>query len=287
MRKAIQSLRQILIWSIVVFLISSCTTQENAKVKAWIDTPRDGASYNVNAPVNIMSHVYAKDGASEVMLYINGEAYRREAIPADSEEMTSITQEWVPVAPGDMLIQVVALDKNGEKSLPASVLINVKDTNTISATPLITLTEPIATTVTPIITISPSITTTITPTPTMTPTRYISPTHTEKAPDTQFPPAPVQTSPGNGVTLSCRSTQKLVWEPVYDESGIEAYYVKMELLTGTGEWQAAAGYGPTTDTQVSANVQCGIIYRWMVTAKDGAGNSGHWSELHTFIIALE
>jgi hypothetical protein len=36
-----------------------------------------------------------------------------------------------------------------------------------------------------------------------------------------------------------------------------------------------------------ADVDCGIIYRWMVRAQDGAGNISNWSTMYTFSLTLE
>ena len=158
-----------------MFLLSSCTTQENVKVKAWIDLPREGASYEVNSPIKIMSHTYAKDGLGEIILSINGEAYRRDAVQSTAEELISYTQEWVPSEPGQYVVQVKGIDINGEVSLPAIVGVEVIEKEMASATPVITVTEVVETTVTPVITFTPSFTPTryISITPSLTSTRYI------------------------------------------------------------------------------------------------------------------
>lgn len=105
--------------------------------------------------------------------------------------------------------------------------------------------------------------------------------------DTTAPPVPSPAVPANGLELSCRSSQTLAWIPVKDDSsGISGYYVKLERQVKKGAWQSAAGYGPVTDKQVSANVECGGIYRWMVRAQDGAGNISNWSAPSTFSIVL-
>ncbi|MBI9050436.1 MAG: hypothetical protein JEZ00_13525 [Anaerolineaceae bacterium] len=272
---------------IFVILFSSCTTQENVKVKAWIDTPQDGATYEVNTPVNIMSHAYAKDGVGEIMLSINGEAYRRDAAPPSDDNLISMTQEWVPKEPGEYVVQVKVIDVNGEVSLPAIVGVEVAEKKMASATPVITATEVVETTVTPVITFTPSFTPTryISITPTISPTRYISVTPIPV--DNQGPPAPIPAVPANGLELGCRSTQTLAWQPVSDPSGIDGYYVKVELVSGTGDWQSAGGYGPISGKQVDISVDCGIKYRWMVRAQDGAGNFSDWSSKSEFIIILE
>jgi hypothetical protein len=86
--------------------------------------------------------------------------------------------------------------------------------------------------------------------------------------------------------LSCRSKQTLAWLPVSDPSGISGYYVKLEMEVKPGEWRSAGGYGPISGKQVTVNVQCGGIYRWMVRAQDGAGNYSDWSSPSTFSVTL-
>ena len=84
--------------------------------------------------------------------------------------------------------------------------------------------------------------------------------------------------------LTCRSTQTLAWLPV-SGSGI-SYYVKLEMEVKPGQWKSAGGYGPINDKQVTVNVQCGGIYRWMVRAQDSAGNYSDWSAPSAFSVTL-
>jgi len=78
----------------------------------------------------------------------------------------------------------------------------------------------------------------------------------------------------------------LVWLPVDDPSGIAGYYVKLELEVKPGAWQSAGGYGPVSGKKVDVNVNCGVRYRWMVRAQDGAGNISDWSAPSYFSITL-
>ena len=273
---------------LLLTLISGCTTQDSVKVKAWIDTPRDGATYEVNTPVQIMSHAYAKDGFGEIMLYINGEAYRRDPAPPSDDDLISITQEWIPAESGQYVVEVKVIDVNGEESLPAMIGVEISEKEMASATPVITATEVEVISPTPVISVTPTITPTFTPTIAIwTNTPTIHPTVTAEPVDNEAPPVPMPMVPANGLELGCRSTQNLVWQPVNDMSGIDGYYVKLERLSGTGTWESIGGYGPIHDKQVEVSVDCGIKYRWMVRAQDGAGNFSDWSSLSEFIIVLE
>ncbi len=117
----------------------------------------------------------------------------------------------------------------------------------------------------------------------VTPTRTRTPT---TPPDNTAPAAPSPQVPANGLAVACRTTQTLAWLPVGDASGIAGYYVKLERQVRAGEWQSAAGYGPVSDKQVTANVQCGGIYRWAVRARDNAGNYSDWSSWSQFGVNL-
>ncbi len=98
------------------------------------------------------------------------------------------------------------------------------------------------------------------------------------------PSVPSPVVPANGLVLTCRSTQTLAWLPV-SGSGIQ-YYVKLEMEVKPGQWKSAGGYGPINDKQVTVNVQCGGIYRWMVRAQDSSGNYSDWSAPSSFSITL-
>jgi hypothetical protein len=104
--------------------------------------------------------------------------------------------------------------------------------------------------------------------------------------DTTPPPVPSPQVPRDGLAIDCKSTQTLAWLPVSDPSGIAGYYVKLERQVTTNNWQSVRGWGPVTDKQVTANVDCGGIYRWAVRAQDGAGNYSDWSAWSHFSIKL-
>jgi hypothetical protein len=73
---------------------------------------------------------------------------------------------------------------------------------------------------------------------------------------------------------------------VTDPSGIAGYYVTLELEITKGKWQAIGKYGPVPGKQLDVDVQCGGVYRWMVRAKDNAGNYSGWSAPSYFSINL-
>jgi hypothetical protein len=278
---------------VIVFLLAwglgACAGAPTAAAQAWIDYPPDGDTLALGAPVTVISHAFAREGVSEVVLSVNGEAYRRDVPEGAGDDFVSMRQVWAPVEAGSYTLQVQAYDRQGGISNPATVNVEVlgeaqaplpSPTLVVTATPVDTLTPvPTATevvTVIPVISVTPVITVT-------------SPPPAEPPPpvaDTQAPPAPAPAVPANGLELACRATQTLAWLPVDDPSGISGYYVKLEMEVKAGEWQAVAGYGPIPDKQVGVNVDCGVRYRWMVRAQDGVGNLSNWSAPSTFSIVL-
>jgi len=102
-------------------------------------------------------------------------------------------------------------------------------------------------------------------------------------PDVEGPPAPLPLEPEDGAILSCRPSVTLVWQPVYDPSGISAYWGKLEIEVTEDTWQSG-GWGPVSENKKVVDVSCGRSYRWRVWAVDGAGNMGNWSNLSYFSV---
>jgi hypothetical protein len=144
---------------IVCAVTASCAGPGTTGPETWIDNPRDGASIQPGTAVTVKSHVFAKGGVTEIVLSVNGEAYRRDVPPDGSSEFISIKQDWTPDKPGTYRLQVQGFDSLGKPSNPASVLVEVKGKTEVAV-------------VNPVISVTPV--NTITPTATVTPTRMIS-----------------------------------------------------------------------------------------------------------------
>jgi len=280
--------RKIILLIFLVFLVLggvSCAQNSESHPRAWIDYPRDGDIFSLGEPITVISHAFAREGVAEVVLSVNGEAYRRD-VPAEAgQDFVSLQQDWVPSEAGLYTLQVKAYDNQGQPGNPANIAIEIKGISP-SPTPVgPTLVPPVS--VTPVITATFVVTVTPVPIITVPPPIIISPTvPPPPPPDTSPPPAPSPAVPANGLELDCRSTQTLAWLPVSDPSGITGYYVKLEIESTPGNWQSAGGYGPVSGKQVNANVQCGGIYRWMVRAQDGAGNYSSWASPSYFSVNL-
>jgi hypothetical protein len=358
----------LLIYILTLFSVlgtSACGRVADAGPRVWIDFPGDGVSVPLGTVVTVMSHAYAQGGVAEIVLTIDGAAYRRDAPATPGAQYVQVSQDWLPPAEGIYALQVQAYGVGGQLSNTVSITVRVG-----GITPTPTATTPPTSTPTATATTPP--TSTFTPSPTIPPNagiqfwadppqiqagtcttirwhvenaarvifgnvdqpfdgsyqaclchseRYtltvvqldasqvsqtldipvngscVTPTtpapQQEQQPppqpqqDTTAPPVPSPAVPANGLTLSCRSTQTLVWMPVKDPSSPVRYYVKLEISVKKGQWQSAGGYGPITGKQVDANVQCGGIYRWVVRAEDAAGNVSNWSAPSGFAINLD
>lgn len=300
--------------------MAACASGTEADPRAWIDFPRDGATIPVGSLVTVVSHASAQEGVAEVLLLINGEAYRRDPPAEAGASFSEIRQEWLPDEAGLYTLQVKTYDATGAVSSPHGITIQVVAevsdappaavTNTATATetavpmdtpsptqsptqtqmPTQTATATLAftPTATPTSTNTPTlIPPTATATPTMTPTPTFTPTPTPTPPDTIPPPVPTPMVPANDLPLSCRTSQTLAWLPVEDESGIAGYYVKLERQVVTNQWDPVGDWGPLPDKQIDVEVQCGPFYRWAVRALDGSGNLSSWSAWSHFSVGID
>ncbi|MBL7162669.1 MAG: hypothetical protein ISS57_08690 [Anaerolineales bacterium] len=301
----------VMILTIMTGTLSSCVRETTAPLRVWIDYPREGSVISLGETVTVMSHVYAREGVADVILAVNGEAYRRDAPLEAGINFTEINQEWLPAEAGVYTLQVWVYDTSGESSNPATVSVSVTDEviaeEVIDAAAEEPITPPTET-FTPVVSDTPTLTLVISDTPTLTPTftatlpptdtptlhpPTYTPTFTPTASatpvpvDTTPPPAPVPVVPADGLVVSCRASQTLAWTPVTDPIGINGYYVELEKEITAGSWQNAGAWGPISGKQLDVPVDCGIRYRWVVRAEDGAGNFSDWSSISHFGVNLD
>jgi len=88
----------------------------------------------VGTPVVVTFHAYAQEGVAEIALSVNGEEYIRKPAPQTGEQFIEITQEWLPEAAGEYVLQIRAYDTKGEVSNPASVRVEVVPAVTLRMT---------------------------------------------------------------------------------------------------------------------------------------------------------
>jgi hypothetical protein len=158
----------------------SCEQEVETGPRAWIDYPRDKSSVPVGAPVSVISHAYARDGVAEVLLSVDGEAYRRDPPAQPGATFSEVTQEWLPQEEGAYTLQVVTYDTAGETSNPATISVRV--TGEVAAVP----------TDTPVVTPPPGVSAVPTDTPVPPTDTPVSPTDTPFLP-TDTPVLPTDT----------------------------------------------------------------------------------------------
>ena len=156
----------------------SCGEEVPTVPRAWIDFPREGSTVQAGTPVSVISHAYAREGVAEVLLSVNGEAYRRDPPAQPGATFSEVTQEWIPEDEGVHTLRVTTFDAAGETGSQASISVNV-----VSA---IAAAQP-ETPVSPVDSAPPP---TDTPVPTDTPT---PPTDEPVHPDTPIPPTDTPT----------------------------------------------------------------------------------------------
>jgi hypothetical protein len=222
--------------------------------RAWIDFPRDGVSVPVGASVTIVSHAYAEDGVVEVLLSVNGVAYRRDPPTDAGDTLVEVRQEWVPTEPGSYILEVRAYDGAGEVSGSDSIAIRV--TGDAAPTEVGSPTEvPVATIVpTEVPEATATYVPTVTPVPTLVPTDVPVPTDT--------PPPPPQVNfwvDDDSITAGDCTTLhwEVSWTTYLEVNGTE--------VAGTGTWSVcpestvtytihAEGPGGTVDQSLVVTV---------------------------------
>lgn len=110
--------------------MTACTptpeaTAVAAVARAWIDFPRDGATIPVGASVVVVSHAYAADGITEVLLSVNGVAYRRDPPAAVGDTLVEVRQMWMPTEPGLHTLEVRAYNAAGQVGSADAITVRV------------------------------------------------------------------------------------------------------------------------------------------------------------------
>ncbi len=153
-----------------VGLLTACVREASTGPRAWIDSPRGGATIPQGSPITIVSHAYARNGIAEIVLYVNGEAYQRAAPTEAGATFSEFGQEWLATQPGTYSLQVRAYDINGDAGNPATISVNVVGDAIAEAAVPDVPEEPPTATYTPEVSETPSVTPIISDTPTLTAT---------------------------------------------------------------------------------------------------------------------
>lgn len=110
---------------LALLILTSCSQSPEAHPSAWIDYPHQGDLIPLGAVVTVISHGFAREGVTEIVLSVNGEAYRRDVPPEAGNDFVSVQQDWVPVEEGLYTLQVQVYDMKGQVGNPAAVTVKV------------------------------------------------------------------------------------------------------------------------------------------------------------------
>ncbi len=113
------------ILSFVFLALAACTREAALLPRVWIDYPRQNLRVAPDQPVVIHSHAYAGSGLAEVVLSVDGVAYKRTQPLEAEDKFSEFQQEWLPPGEGTYLLQVVAYDVEGVRSNPVIVALVV------------------------------------------------------------------------------------------------------------------------------------------------------------------
>jgi hypothetical protein len=159
---------------IIAGVTSSCERGNSSGPRVWIDSPRGGARVPLGTSITVSSHAYAREGLGEIVLYVNGEAYQRNAPAEAGADFSDFRQEWLPTEPGAYSLQIRAYDINGDTGNPATISVTVIGEVVADAAEATDTPTPVYTdTPTPVISDTPTPTPVITDTHTPTPVEEV------------------------------------------------------------------------------------------------------------------
>lgn len=126
---------RVLVLTLATAFLVGCAAADPATTRAWIDVPTPGSTVFAGLEVEVLSHAYARAGVVEVLLAVNGVPYRRDPPAEPGAEFTSASQVWLPEAPGEYVLEVVAYAADGDASPPAFSRVEVLPAKTPTPTP--------------------------------------------------------------------------------------------------------------------------------------------------------
>ena len=111
--------------ALAVLVLAGCSQQADPLPRVWIDYPRGNLRVAPDQPLVVTSHAYAASGIGEVVLSMDGVAYKRTQPAEAGDDFSEFQQEWLPPGEGTYILQVVAYDSEGVRSNPATLTIVV------------------------------------------------------------------------------------------------------------------------------------------------------------------
>jgi hypothetical protein len=108
-----------------LLFLPSCSSAVAEAQRAWIDVPLDGAQVDLPGEVIVHAHAHDDAGVAEMMLLVNGGAYRREPVRSPGADFTDVELAWAPLEPGYYTLQVEAFNRAGGSVRSAPVIVLV------------------------------------------------------------------------------------------------------------------------------------------------------------------
>lgn len=126
-----------------IFILSGCNLPGRSQVNTAITSPVQGQAVAVNMEARVLSLSMATQGVQYVELYVNGVLMDINTPPAGNPSEYTADQPWIPTDVGNVVISVVAVDSQDNRSEPDSISLQVvpavSDTDAI-VTPTLTVT---------------------------------------------------------------------------------------------------------------------------------------------------
>ncbi len=108
-----------------IIILTSCHFPGEPWVLVEITSHEEGQSIVQYEEVRILTEARSSQGIDKVELYINGELEHTDEPPMGFPLEFTADQPWMPVAEGDVIVSVIALDRRGNASEPFSITLQV------------------------------------------------------------------------------------------------------------------------------------------------------------------
>ena len=111
---------------ILSLVLASCNlpTAGAPGPRTWIDEPLDGSTLPLG-PIVVRSHAASDGGTTSATLWINDAQVRTDGAADPHNPLVEIPQVWQPKVPGEYVLQVVALDLQGNEGRSNKIRVRV------------------------------------------------------------------------------------------------------------------------------------------------------------------
>jgi len=121
-------LKPLTIFILTIIILTSCHFPGQPWVLVEIISHEEGQSVVQYEEVRIVTEARSSQGIDKVELYINGELEHIDEPPMGFPLEFTADQPWIPVAEGQVIVSVIAIDRRGTASEPFSITLQVTAT---------------------------------------------------------------------------------------------------------------------------------------------------------------